>query len=737
MINNIKIAGVASYDRPGVEITALQKINFIYGANGCGKTTISNFLANTSDPRFGACSIEWDDGNAINVLAYNKKFRDENFTTGKISGVFTLGKATKDELENIQIKKDELVCLRDENAKQKDTLSKQEAQLQQLMDGFTDECWAFYKQNERDFKEALRGSINSKVVFRDKILSEKKSNASAILSRSDLKDKADTLLAKQPVRLATVPTINTDVAIKDVECDDIWNKVIIGKTDVDISALIGKLGNSDWVNQGRQYLSGDDTCPFCQKKTIDDILRKQIEAYFDEGFEKDSQRIKTQAAKYTVLTAGVISILDQIEALEKSNEDTKLDIDKFSMHLKVLHVQIAENKLLIASKLEKPSREVILVDTDVELIALSGLISAANSTIGIHNQLVDNYSQEVSMLKSEVWRFLVEELSEKIKKYEGMLNGFNKGISNIKQQIHDRGLSISQLNNNIVALSKNVTSVQPAVDEINRLLSAYGFTGFKIVSSPDQKNFYAIRRDNGDLAHDTLSEGEITFITFLYFVQLAKGAIDEDSVTDDRVIVVDDPISSLDSNILYVVSTIIKNIIREIKENHAGSIKQLFLLTHNVYFHKEASFWGGRKTQDKDVHFWILRKSLNITSIQPFGKDNPIESSYELLWREVKEWQRNAGITLQNTLRRIIENYFKILGKYKDENLVEKFSTFEDQQICRSLLSWINDGSHTIPDDLFVQAPEDSAEKYLAVFEKIFEHTGNYGHYQMMMGVEN
>ena len=116
--------------------------------------------------------------------------------------------------------------------------------------------------------------------------------------------------------------------------------------------------------------------------------------------------------------------------------------------------------------------------------------------------------------------------------------------------------------------------------------------------------------------------------------------------------------------------------------------------------------------------------------------ENPIESSYELLWREIKDWENNSGITLQNTMRRIIENYFKILGKFTDPDLIDKFDTSEEQQICRSLISWINDGSHTIPDDLYIQTPSDSVEKYIAVFEQVFIHTDNHGHYKMMMGVD-
>ena len=336
-------------------------------------------------------------------------------------------------------------------------------------------------------------------------------------------------------------------------------------------------------------------------------------------------------------------------------------------------------------------------------------------------------------MKSEVWRFLVDVLTLKVDAYKLATTGLRLGIDNISARIETRKESIQILDQEIINLSKDVTSVQPTVDEINRLLAAYGFTNFLIVPSPEQENHYIIQRESGELALQTLSEGEVTFITFLYFVQLANGSINQDSVSEDRVVVIDDPISSLDSNVLYLVSTIVKDLIRRTKEG-ASSIKQLFLLTHNVYFHKEASFVGGRSNGDTDTHFWIIRKNRNLSSIQAHGQKNPIESSYELLWREIKEWERNSGITLQNTMRRIIENYFKILGGFTDEGLVEKFETLEEQQTCRSLISWINDGSHTIPDDLYVQTPDDSAERYLPVFEKVFLYTNNHGHYQMMMG---
>lgn len=59
-------------------------------------------------------------------------------------------------------------------------------------------------------------------------------------------------------------------------------------------------------------------------------------------------------------------------------------------------------------------------------------------------------------------------------------NGIQKGIDICKQQLDG-------LDDKIVEAGKNITSVQPTVDEINRSLASYGFTNFKIVPSPVQE----------------------------------------------------------------------------------------------------------------------------------------------------------------------------------------------------------------------------------------------------------
>jgi len=79
--------------------------------------------------------------------------------------------------------------------------------------------------------------------------------------------------------------------------------------------------------------------------------------------------------------------------------------------------------------------------------------------------------------------------------------------------------------------------------------------------------------------------------------------------------------------------------------------------------------------------------------------------------------------TICNTLRRILEHYFKFLGGISLHDLHENFDD-DEKLICHSLTSWINAGSHLVPDDLHVsQAPETTA-KYLDVFRRIFVAQG-------------
>ncbi|HWA09870.1 MAG TPA: N-6 DNA methylase [Opitutaceae bacterium] len=182
--------------------------------------------------------------------------------------------------------------------------------------------------------------------------------------------------------------------------------------------------------------------------------------------------------------------------------------------------------------------------------------------------------------------------------------------------------------------------------------------------------------------------------------------------------------------ILFIVGSLIKGLFDEVRAG-TGHIKQIFVLTHNVYFHKEITYNPKRKdVAMNEETFWIVRKPGLVSRLakQP---TNPIKTSYELLWAEVREPER-SNLAIQNTLRRILENYFKILGGIEFDDLCAMFDG-KEKLICKSLCSWVHDGSHYAHDDLYVSIDDSMVDSYLKVFRAIFDKSGNSAHYKMMM----
>ena len=733
MLEKITLQKCATYDEVGCIVEPLNKINFIYGANGTGKTTISNYIKNPAIPDFSNCVLNWQN-TPLDVLVYNKIFREENFSTGKINGVFTLGKATKEEIELIEEKTLQRTKITEEGKQKIDTQGKQKEQLFTLEEKFKESIWEkLYKKNEKNFKEALRGSIKSKETFKNKVLSEFTPTIQATQTLDALISKSTTIFSDTtPTLLEFVPVLSNQ-KLHEIEDEKIWKKVIIGKSDVEISKLINLLNINDWVNEGKNFIQ-DETCPFCQQKTITKHFVSQLENYFDETYLTELDHIKKLRDSYILYSENIINLLEQVERNQKTISNSKLNIELFSSHLKTFIQQLKTNQVTLDSKIKEPSRKFELEKTKEQADLLNKIIIEANSEIKKHNDVVKNLEKEKEKLIKETWKYLVEEYRTEITDFTKDRNGLLKGIEALEDQIKKKREEFRKIDQEIKTLSQNTTDIQPTIDEINRLLGYYGFLNFIIVKASEE-GFYQIQRQDGTFAHHTLSEGEITFITFLYFLQLAKGSVNKDNITNDRILVIDDPISSLDSNILFVVSTLVKNIIHDIKQEK-GNIKQLILLTHNVYFHKEVSFIDSRTDKCNKVRYWILRKNGMITNIQNYGMQNPIQSSYSLLWQEYKNDSITSSVSVQNIMRRIIENYFKLLGKYGDDKLIEKFTTKEEKEICKSLISWINDGSHSIHDDLFIEAPMQTIETYKSVFKDIFEKTNHIAHYNMMMGIE-
>lgn len=720
MITEIEIKDCASYDPTGIVLKDLKEINFIYGANGSGKTTISNVIANLQS--FPKCQISWKNNLELKPYVYNRNFIDVNFSKSKyLKGVFTLGKGGKDAKDQIDAKKAEIDKVNADIVANVAGIEKQKTEKELNETTFEGDCWVKYQQLKDIFKPAFKG-CSYKNTFKDRCKAEA-NNTAALLDLEVLKEKANRIYSG-----STEPKVDISLfdfrILEETEAHLIWGKKILGKEDVDIAAMIKKLNNSDWVKQGRPFYSvNDGFCPFCQQKTPDN-LESKLNEYFNETYVNQLKTLTDQKAEYATKTSLLVS---EIASLLNSKNDM-VDNVRLEELKKMVEIKIEANKGKIEAKIKEPSSTITFDTIKTELDLINELITTAKKKIELHNQTVKNITRESSQLTKEVWRYIIEQLKSVYQNYNAKNITFTKSIEGLEKSKKANEDKLKILKAEIAELEQLNTGVEHTKNEINTLLEKFGFTNFKLAEATEEKGSYQIIRPNGERVERTLSEGEKTFITFLYFYHWLKGSIDKDLISVDRVVVFDDPISSLDCDVLFIVSHLIRKTIEEIRSK-TSNIKQIIILTHNVYFHKEVTYNKGKGTNKlSDETFWILRKKNDVSNIVKYDK-NPIQTSYELLWREVKE--NPDSVTIENSLRRIIENYFKMFGGISPDDIINKLDD-EDKMTAASLLSWSNAGSHGLNDDLYIAA---DSEKYLKVFKIIFQRTKHIEHYNMMMGI--
>lgn len=730
MIESINISSIATYASTPEQISGLSQFNFFFGANGSGKTTISRVIAD--DTMFPTCNVIWKVGAKLQPLVYNHDFVERNFNQlTELKGVFTLGEKQVDTLAKIATAKIELDALT--TKLQTLTLGLQgmdgdggkKGELAALEASLKDKCWAQKQKYDAKLQGGFEGCRNSSEKFKNKVLEEHKSNSALILKFAELEKKAESVFGPTPTMVASIPIIDTTQILLH-ETNPILKKRVIGKEDVDIAAMIKKLGNSDWVREGRGFYNlNDGACPFCQQKTTNAFARS-LNEYFDETFMTDSKAIDNLATNYATEAARIQHQLNGITTLPSKF----LDIDKLKAEKELFDAKVTLNNQRLIEKKKEASQVIELESLNNVSAAIKTLIDTANTGVDAHNKMVANLTTERKTLTSQIWKFILEELKTDLAAYKATKDDLDKAIAAMTTQIATATKDKTKKASEIRELEKQTTSIQPTIDGINSLLSSFGFQGFELAKATNGTAYKLVRLDGSD-AKMTLSEGEKTFVTFLYFYHLLKGSDSDSGMTTDRIVVFDDPVSSLDSDILFIVSSLIKELFDEVRAV-TGHIKQIFVLTHNVYFHKEVSYNPRRKdVAMNEETFWIVRKPGLVSKIEKHST-NPVKTSYELLWTEVRKPER-SNLAIQNTLRRILENYFKILGGIEFDQLCTMFDG-KEKIICKSLCSWIHDGSHYAHDDLYVSIDDTMVDSYLKVFRAIFDKSGHSAHYRMMMG---
>ena len=726
---------------PGQRIGEFAPVTFLFGANGSGKTTLSRALADPS--RYPGTRPEWDStAGPLTVKVYNRDYVERTINqAADLPGVFLLGETSAEAQAKIASLEGPTGTIQQTKNLRRGLLTKQDENVtsqQTTRETLRKRAWEAKASVAPELEPMFAGYNGS----RDKLVSEviriADTGPATGKRLSELAADAATVFDDSVTAQTPLP-VYANVDVTELDGVELMPVAIVGRTDVRLAGLIERLRNADWVEQGRHLLQeSHGVCPFCQQPAPAD-LEALLAAYFDETYATQMAQVRALRDDVQTWATGWRQyIADTTTASEWS---THIQADAWAAASLRLEHAIDDAVDTVEKKISAPSTPLEFPSPTAAAATLLELVDGANTEITAHNGRVRARGSLRSQLIADCWTaFVTDDLAASVAEYRTEMTTLRKAEQGITESLARTDTRLKELEDRLSQLHSETTSSRPIIETINTLLLGAGFHNFTLGPSESLRDGYTIRRANGDVASESLSEGERTFISFLYFAQSLEGTRG-DNESSDLLAVIDDPISSLDSDVLYAVSTIVRHILRRIADGE-GRVRQLIVLTHNAHFHKEVIYEPPRKA-DKTKSgrarrtYGVVRKHPTKPSIVEFADTSPIQTAYAALWDEVKRAEADPStpvVGLQNVLRRIVETYFKVLGHIDTDDIVAHF-TGSDRWICEALFSWVNAGSHTIFDDLHYTQTTMSLDANLDVFRRIFDHENQTGHYRMMMGL--
>jgi len=217
----------------------------------------------------------------------------------------------------------------------------------------------------------------------------------------------------------------------------------------------------------------------------------------------------------------------------------------------------------------------------------------------------------------------------------------------------------------------------PAADMINRMIHSY--LGHNELQISTLDTGYEIRR-NGNPVSGSLSESEKTAIALCYFLATLEA---EGRQLKNLIVVVDDPISSLDTKALHYAFSLISRAL--------DGASQLIILTHNLHFMNEVKKWLKNRVKKDPPTATLLfldavqdvRSDTRTSSLKVMPRlIREYDSEYQYLFHLVLQFaqspdaQTDHFYLMPNALRKVLDIFlaFKLPGSEGLSNKVDNIA---------------------------------------------------------------
>ena len=639
------------------------RFNLIYGWNGCGKTTLAWLLSHIERKvvlNEGDVELEFDGPNRVKgtafssatlpqVRVFNRDFINSTLAkTNGIAPIYFFGKDSVEKLAQVEELKKELADIQDE-------LRKAEAKKRSAEKDLDDFCVAKAKL----IKELLTTANNPSYISYDKrrfklaVAALDTQSAAAAMLTDDEKARLRSQKDAQPkpnIDKIAAPAIDLGALTREV--DALISRSVVAQT---LDELTSNSRLAAWVQEGLVLHSGEhasDTCRFCLQP-FQTTRRTALEAHFNDAFARFQQELDVllKKLKSSKQALGSLSLPDVSRFYESLASDALASSQKVSEACAEVQTAIDALIACVAEKRDQPFAPAPAA-TKVRGStppSLTGAVAELNAIIEKHNQISAQFKTSVDDACKKLEASYVAEAqaefaerSDAVKTAAAALEAVNTKFRIVQERIEE--------------LERDILEHHRAADELTAELRAY--LGRDELRFETKGNGYALTRNGEYVAH--LSEGERTAIAFLYFL---KSLQDKSFDLKNGIVVIDDPVSSLDDNALFSAFGYMKERTKE-----AG---QLFIFTHNFSFFRLVKSWFRYLPgKERSVRYFQLRSRRHTDGSRSseLGRLDPLleryESEYQYLFKRVYEEAHRDDVVelehhygLPNVARRLLEAF--------------------------------------------------------------------------------